>query len=136
MLCAAVTLGGAILGAYQYAEHGVAGLEAVAIATIACGLSSLLSLIVAGRLRGTTYAVAGQLGGMLIRIAPPLVVVFMLGPRLPSIAAAGLFGCTVACFLFALLVESVLLVRLVRSGSGGERTMGSSGMLSHLSKTS
>jgi hypothetical protein len=136
MLCAAVALGGSILGAYQYAEHGIAGVEAVTIATIACGLSSLFSLIVAGRLRGTPYAVAGQLGGMLVRMAPPLVVVLMLQPRLPLISAAGLFGCTVACFLFTLLVETVLLVRLVRSGAGGERTMASSGMLSHLSKTS
>lgn len=136
----AMTLGGTLLGVYEYAEHGLAGVEAAAIATVTCGLSSLAALIVAGKLRGTPYAVAGQLGGSLFRMLPPLVVVLQLQPRLPMVAAAGLFGCMVVTFLFALLVETVLLVRLVRSpssaaGQAGLETRGPGNPLA-LAKTS
>jgi hypothetical protein len=136
MLIAAVVLGSVVLGAYQYVEHGIAGIEAAAIAALTCGLSSLGALIVAGRLRGTPYAVAGQLGGSLFRILPPLVVVLLLQPRLPLVTAAGLFGCTVACFLLTLLVETVLLVRLVRSPSGASGRLGPGVVLMHSPKTS
>jgi hypothetical protein len=129
MLIAAVALGSVVLGAYQYAEHGIAGIEAAAIAVVTCGLSSLSALILAGRLRGTPYAVAGQLGGSLLRMLPPLVVVLLLQPRWPLVAAAGLFSCTVACFLFTLLVETVLLVRLVRSPLGTRGRVGPGGPL-------
>jgi hypothetical protein len=125
-----------LLGAYQYVQHGVAGVEAAAIAIITCGLSSLTALIVAGRLRGTPYAVASQLGGSVFRMLPPLVVVLLLQPRLPLLAAAGLFGCMVACFLFTLLVETVLLVHLVRSPSGASGRVGTDAVLWHSPKTS
>ncbi len=120
----AMVLGGVVLGVYQYAERGVAGVEAATIAIVACGLSSLAALVVAGRSRGTPYAVAGQLAGSLFRMVPPLVVVLLVQPRLPMVAAAGLFGCTVVAFLFGLLIETVLLVRLVRSSSSGSGRVG------------
>jgi len=129
MLIALMTLGGFALGVFQYSIHGIPGVEAAAIGVVTCGLSSLSALIVAGRLRGTPFAVAAQLGGSLLRMLPPLVVVLLLQPRLPLVAAAGLFGCTLASFLFSLLVETVLLVRLVRSPSGANPRVGPGGPL-------
>jgi hypothetical protein len=126
MLVAAMTLGGFALAAYQYARHGIPGVEAAAIALATCGLSSLSALIIAGRLRGTPFAVAAQLGGSLLRTMPPLAVVLILQRLVPGLAAAGLFGCMLASFLFSLLIETVLLVRLVHSPASGSPTSSSS----------
>lgn len=117
ILAAAMAPAGALAGWQAYARHSTAGLQSALLAAVTCWLSATLALMLAGLLAGTPQAISGILGGTLVRLAGPLLVTAGCAAARSPLSAAGLFGYMVVFFLYALLVETVLLVGLVRSSS-------------------
>lgn len=117
ILAAAMAPAGALAGWQAYARHSTAGLQSALLAAVTCWLSATLALMLAGLLAGTPQAISGILGGTLVRLAGPLLVTAGCAAARSPLSAAGLFGYMVALFLYALVVETLLLIGLVRASS-------------------
>lgn len=117
ILAAAMAPAGALAGWSAYARHSTAGLQAALLAAVTCWLSATVALILAGLLAGTPQAISGILGGTLVRLAGPLLVTAGCAASHSPLSAAGMFGYMVVFFLYALAIETVLLIGLVRSSS-------------------
>jgi hypothetical protein len=115
VLALAVALAAAAGGVFAHQRHGAAGLAAVAVAALTCGASAMAALIVAGALAGTRWGVHGILAASLLRFSLPLLVVAVSTVVQGPLARAGLPAYTVIFFLLALVVETVLLVNILRS---------------------
>lgn len=108
----------AALGYHAYLRQGQVGLAAVGVAAASCWAASLAALVLAGCTLGTRQAVAGILGGTMLRFFPPLLVVLLLQVNGGPLARAGAAWYVVLFFLLTLSVETVLLVWLVRASGG------------------
>lgn len=117
ILTAAMLPAGALAGWHAYARHSTAGLQAALLAAVTCWLSATVALVLAGLLAGTPQAISGILGGTLVRLAGPLLVVVGCAAAGSPLAAAGLFGYMAVFFLYVLLIETLLLIGLVRAAS-------------------
>lgn len=117
ILTAAMLPAGALAGWWAYAHHAMAGLQAVLLAAVTCWLSATVALVLAGLLAGTPQAISGILGGTLVRLAGPLLVVAGCAAARSPLAAAGLFGYMAVFFLYVLVIETLLLIGLVRASS-------------------
>lgn len=115
ILTAAMVPAGALAGWHAYARHSTAGLQAALLAAGTCWLSATAALVLTGIFTGTPQAVSGILGGTVVRLAGPLLVTAACAASRSPLSAAGLFGYMVFCFLYTLVVETLLLVGLVRS---------------------
>jgi hypothetical protein len=116
LLAAAVTLAAGASGYWAYARHGSSGLAAVAIAAVACWIAATGALLLAGWLRNTPHSVSGILGGTLLRISLPLVAAAGCKIAAPALFQVGLLGYLLLFFLLTLVVETLLLVWLLRFG--------------------
>lgn len=106
---------GALAGWHAYARHSTVGLQAALLAAGTCWLSAMAALILSGLLAGTPQAISGILGGTLVRLAGPLLVTVSCAVSRSPLAAAGLFGYLVVFFFYVLIIETLLLLGLVRS---------------------
>lgn len=116
LLAAAVALAAAGAGYWAFARHGSLGATAVCIAAVTCWLAATAALLLAGLLRNTPHSVSGILGGTLVRMFLPLAVAAGCKIGAPALFQAGLLGCLLLFFLLTLVVETLLLVWLLRFG--------------------
>ena len=102
-----------------YLANGAAGLNAVAVAGMACGVGTLSALFVAGMFQGAN-AVNGVLLGMLFRMSPPFAVVFAW-TRGDVAMTANVLTIVVACYVLTLFAETLLSLRLISSERAAAR---------------
>ncbi|HJT35367.1 MAG TPA: hypothetical protein VJ783_25300 [Pirellulales bacterium] len=115
VLTAAMAPAGALAGWHAYARHSTLGLQAALLAAGTCWLSATAALVLTGLLAGTPQAISGILGGTLVRLAGPLLVTVGSAVSRSPLASAGLFGYLVVFFFYVLIIETSLLLGLVRS---------------------
>ena len=120
VLVLAIALAGALGGSIAHERQGVMGSAAVAVAALTCGLSGVAALALAGAFSGTRWGVHGILAAGFVRFFLPLVVVTASTAVQGPLSRAGLFGYMVIFFLIALVVETLLLVGVLRSGAGNQ----------------
>lgn len=116
LLAVVVALAAAGAGYWAFARRGSLGATAVGVAAVTCWLAATAALLLTGSLRNTPHAVSGILGGTLVRMLLPLAVAVGCQVSAPAITQAGLFGYLLLFFLLTLVVETLLLVWLLRLG--------------------
>jgi hypothetical protein len=98
---------------FGYRSSGVAGFWSAAIAGLVSWVGALTALLLVGLTRGTPAAVHATLLGTLFRTGSPLIVGLVLQQQGGQLARAGVFGMILCYYFVALLVETVLSVRLI-----------------------
>lgn len=114
-LALAVGIAAALGGSIEHGRHGALAAVALIVAALTCWLSATVALVLAARLAGTRWAVPGIMAAGLVRFSLPLLVVAASALVQGPLSGAGLFGYMVGFFLLALLVETVLLVAVLRT---------------------
>lgn len=114
-----VTLGA--VGGWAYAAYGPNGLAAATLSWLLCSMSALTALVVSARFASAPYAMWANLATMLIRMGVPLVGLLVLPRLFPVLTAAGLGPCLLVCYLVALVVETVLVIRILAASSVAHR---------------
>ena len=108
-------------------RSGADGVAAAGVAASLCWASAGASLVLLGASLRKSQLLVGVLGGMLLRMAPPLVACFVFVSNSDvlgdggSLAKASAGGMTLIYYLVALSVETLLSVRLAAPAikSGG-----------------
>ena len=103
LLAGGLTLAYLIVAVVAWTGFGPNALQAVAISSLACGLSALLALLVTGLSTSTPSAAVGTLGAVAIAMGVPLAVA----------AVFGFSGWLVICFEIALLMQTLVSVSVV-----------------------
>lgn len=117
VLCAGLT------GLMAHGRQGPVGSMAVAVAAMTCGLSGVAALVLAGMLSGTRWGVHGILAAGFIRFFLPLLVITASTAVQGPLSRAGLFDYMVIFFLIVLVVETLLLVGVLRAGEAKRSAM-------------
>jgi len=125
----AVALAG--VAAWAYATYGAVGLAAAVVAWLLCTIAAFAALLVSVCFAHTPHAASANLSTMLIRMGVPLVGLLVLPQLLPSLTAAGLLTCVLACYLVALVVETALAIRHVVPTVATRRPIASPSGVSH-----
>lgn len=115
LLALAVGFAAALGGSIEHGRHGALAASAVVVAALTCWVSATIALILAARLSGTRWAVPGIMAAGLVRFSLPLLVVAASALVQGPLSRAGLFGYMVGFFLLALVIETLLLVAVLRS---------------------
>lgn len=115
LLTVTLALAAALGGTVAHGRHGALAATAVLVAAATCWASAMAALVLAARLSGTRWGVPGILAAGFIRFSLPLMVVAASALVQGPLARAGLFGYMVGFFLLALVVETLLLVGVIRS---------------------
>lgn len=102
---------------YSYPRHQTDGLWAVLVAAGVCWVSASTALAITALTTGGPQAVAGMFSAMAVRMGIPIAVGLTLNAAFGRLADAGLFGLIVVHYLVALLVETILAVRIVSARS-------------------
>jgi hypothetical protein len=89
-------------------------IQAAAVAAIVCWFAATIALLVSAIGQNTPSAVPCLLGGTLIRMLIPGAVGVMIDAQRGPLAQAGVLGYIVVFFLLTLVVETGLLLRLLR----------------------
>lgn len=105
---------------YGFRAHGTVGVTTAMIAAFVCWVGALPSLFGLALTRGTPAAVQAMLFGMLFRTAIPLGAGFVLQQLGGELARAGVFGMILCYYLWTLLIETLVSVRLV---GGAQQTV-------------
>jgi hypothetical protein len=113
------------VAAWASANHGWAGVQAAAVAWLLCTGSAFTALVMSVSFASTPLAATVSLASMGIRMGPPLLGAIALPRVAPSLDAAGLLHCLLACYLVALLVETLLALRHVAPTSTRAVSVGS-----------
>lgn len=124
VLASAVLVLYAAAGYASYGKHGRVGLAAAALAAGVCWAGSTSALVLAGWLRNSRYATHGILGGTLLRTGIPLLAGAILHATGGPLARAGVTGWLLVFFLWTLVVETALVVRLARSAKSRSHAPG------------
>ena len=95
------------------ANHGWTGVQAAGVAWVLCTGAAFAALFVSVSFASTPLAPSANLGSMGIRMGIPLFGLIVLPNAAPSLAAAGLLPSLLACYLVALVVETLLALRHV-----------------------
>jgi hypothetical protein len=115
VLTLAVWVAAALGGSIEHGRLGVLAASALAVAALTCWVSATVALVLSARLAGTRWAVPGIMAAGLVRFSLPLVVVAASALVQGPLSRAGLFGYMVGFFLLALIVETLLLVAMIRT---------------------
>lgn len=126
-LVAALALFALPVGGLVFARAAWTGVAATAVAAAVCGLGGSLALAVVAWGRNSAPAQQGLtavLAGFVFRMLLPLVVGLALSRQVPPLREAGVFGLIVVFYLFTLVVETWLSLRMARpanqpAGGGG-----------------
>lgn len=119
ILRACGVLGVAVLAAFipaawwMWTSRGAVGVTAAAVAAVICLIGATGALLLTALLRGSSYAIHGLLGGMLLRLGLPLGVGVVLSSRGGDLARAGVFGLILLFYLLTLVVETLLSLKFV-----------------------
>jgi hypothetical protein len=105
------------VAAWANATHGWAGVQAAAVAWLLCTAAAFAALVVSATFAGSPHAASINLATMGIRMGVPLIGLLILPNVAPALAAAGLLPSLLACYLVALVVETLLALRHVPRGS-------------------
>ena len=114
MLTAALLLVFPVFAYFGYSRHAMNGVAAAGVAGTVCWLGGLASLLMIGMFRGQA-AINATLLGMVFRTGLPLVVGVTLSELGGTLAQAGVFGMILGYYLVALVIDTLLSVRLVGS---------------------
>ena len=98
---------------YGYSSSEMAGVWAAAVAAVVCWFGGVVALVLAGVTRGTPAAVHATLMGIFFRTGVPLVTGLLLQRAGGELARGGVFGMILGYYFWALIVETLLSVRLV-----------------------
>lgn len=101
------------VAAWANATHGSMGIAAALVAWLLCTAAAFAALLLSVSFAATPLAASANLGSMGIRMGIPLFGLIVLPNAAPALAAAGLLPCLLACYLVALVVETLLAVRHV-----------------------
>lgn len=115
VLAVTLVLAAALGGSVAHGRHGPLAATAVLVAAATCWASATAALVLAARLSGTRWGVQGIMAAGFVRFSLPLLVVAASALVQGPLARAGLFGYMVGFFLLALVVETLLLVGVIRS---------------------
>jgi hypothetical protein len=126
MLAAAMLLATAVVAAIAYERAGVPGIVGSIVAGCVCAGGAAAALLLTAHFTGTPQALAGVLGGTLLRTMVPLASAVAVSQFSPTLARAGVFGQFVILFLVALAVETYLSVAIVNASSRDSRPAKSS----------
>ena len=99
--------------AYGLWRAGWNGVICALAAGAVCGIAAAVSLVLASAAQKARQPIAGVLGGMLVRMAVPMVALLMVPKMDPVWQSSGLREMLLVYYLAALAVETWLLVRLV-----------------------
>jgi hypothetical protein len=114
-LVGAMLLWAVPVSALAYERFGVNGLWASLVAGVVCLAAGLLALVATAVFRGPNAALWSLAFGLAFRMGLPLGCGLYLSRSQPLLAEAGVFGLIVAYYLFTLVVETLLSLRLTRS---------------------
>ena len=115
LLAVTLSLAAALGGSVAHGRNGALAGLAVVVAALTCWLSATAALVLAARLSTTRWGIQGIMAAGFIRFSLPLMVVAASALVQGPLARAGLFGYMVAFFLLSLVVETLLLVGVIRS---------------------
>jgi hypothetical protein len=101
------------VAAWASANYGWSGVQAAAVAWVLCTGAAFAALFISVSFASTPLAPSANLGSMGIRMGIPLFGLIALPNIAPSLAAAGLLPSLLACYLVALVVETLLVLRHV-----------------------
>jgi hypothetical protein len=115
---AAVLLGALLLtlaaaAPVGWAMAGSSGVTAAGIAALVCAAPSLAALALTYRLRAPRHALVAMLGGMFLRMGPPLIVALVVHELGGPLVEAGLIYYLAAFYVVALVVETGLSLTLI-----------------------
>ena len=102
---------------FGYQRSGEAGIAAAAIAGAVCWFGALSALVLVARSRDSAAAVNATLMGMFLRLGLPLLTGIVLQQSQGELARAGVFGMILCYYFVALIVETILSVRLISNKS-------------------
>jgi hypothetical protein len=102
------------LCAYAYPTYAGRGIAAAGVALGVNWCGGLLALLLIIGLRRGRWVLHGVLGAMIVRMFLPMVAGLVLVNCVRPLANAGVFGMIVVYYLVGLVVETFLVVRLVR----------------------
>lgn len=112
-LTIAVALPTPFIAQYAQTHYGVHGIQAVLIAAIVCGGSSLAALTLIVMYKQTPYQLHAALAGIGLRTGLPLVIGAFFKQAGGPLAEAGVFGMIMVYYLITLLAETILAARLI-----------------------
>jgi len=98
---------------YGLWRAGSAGVLAALAAAVVCGIAAGVSLVMAVAAQRARQPISGVLGGMIVRMAVPLVAIFLVPTLDPVWRTSGFREMLLAYYLATLAVETWVLVRLV-----------------------
>src|SRR4051812_1172667 len=101
------------IAAWANASYGWTGMQAAALAWLLCTAAALGALAISATFASTPLAPSANLGAMGLRMGVPLFGLIALPNAVPALAAAGLLPSLLACYLVALVVETLLALRHV-----------------------
>jgi len=98
--------------AFGYFRFGVNGIVAASVAGAICWIGAAAALLC------TVWKqrLAGLFLGMIFRMGLPLVAGLILHSNVPELARAGIFGFVLCYYFLALVVETLLAVRMIPRG--------------------
>ncbi len=120
LLGLALTVISAIVAAVNFSRYGDAGLVAALTASLLVSTGMFAALWITSLGAGRAVIHYG-LGAQLVRLAAPAVGALGLQFAFPALAEAGVFGCVLAIYLPALLIETWLAVRMLNQAAGRVR---------------
>ena len=114
-LVIAVVLWGLPVSFFAYLQSGRGGVLASLVAGSICLVAGLMALAATAMFRGPHVALWALLFGLLFRMGLPLGIGLYLSRSQWALAEGGVFGLIVAYYLFTLIAETLLSLRLTRS---------------------
>lgn len=118
LLVGAVALLFPLVAWLAHQRYGQPGVAAAAIAAFVCTIASALALATVALAHGPQRGLYALLGGMLFRMGLPLGAGIYLSQRGGWLASSGVFGCIVVFYLWTLVIETTLSLRLLKSAAG------------------
>jgi hypothetical protein len=99
--------------AWANASYGWTGVQAALLSWSLCTAAAIGALAISATFASTPLAPSANLGAMGLRMGIPLFGLIALPNLTPALAAAGLLPSLLACYLVALVVETLLALRHV-----------------------
>jgi hypothetical protein len=116
MVCLVVLTG--IAAAINRSLHPAAGLTAALVAGALVSAGMMAALWITSFAQKDRSAIQYGLAGQLLRLALPVAGALVLERVSPELAQAKLFGCVMGIYLPALVVETLLAVRMLGQSTG------------------
>ena len=102
-----------VLATVAWQRHQSIGVLAAVLATAVCWSSSVAALCLTYRTTGSPNALAGVMGGIMLRTGIPMAFGIIGSSANSQLANAGLLGMTMLMFLLSLAVETLMAVGIV-----------------------